>query len=185
MSRSSRLEWCLSRFQVKGWKGITQTIAVWKRAFLILLVPTSNPTNSSHAKRLARTLRRRNRRYFPLKNKENKSRRIPWTDWWASIPHLLPHFLPLEDCLVRCPNMWTTPVWKHKLNKCVSSWLETFDPSLIMGLLFFVLVPLQNSIDLSTTKIPSFKAFLSTLDNPKCFRLCSTDTIAVPSCRYA
>jgi len=72
-----------------------------------------------------------------------------------------------------------TPVYKHKWNQCISSWLETFDPSLIMGILSFGSVPFQDSIDLNSTKIPSFKAFLSTLDDPRCFRLSSTDTMLI------
>ena len=48
-----------------------------------------------------------------------------------------------------------------------------------MGILSFGSVPLQDSIDLNSTKIPSFKAFLSTLDDPRCFRLSSTDTMLI------
>ncbi len=48
-----------------------------------------------------------------------------------------------------------------------------------MGILSLDLVPYQDSINLSTTKIPSFKAFLLTLEEPKCFRLSSTDTMLI------
>ncbi|KAL3780854.1 hypothetical protein ACHAW5_002787 [Stephanodiscus triporus] len=90
------------------------------------------------------------------------------------------HVLPLYDCFIHRPEIWATQqAWKRKWNRCISNWLETFDPSLIMGVLSLDLGPPQDSIDLSTTKVPLFKAFLSTLDDPKCFRLSSNDTMLI------
>ncbi len=76
----SRLQWYVSRFRARTWIAISRDVAVWKGTFLFQRLPCSiSTTCSPRPKRLARTLRRRNRRYIPPANGRKTSRQIPRT----------------------------------------------------------------------------------------------------------
>jgi len=176
----SRLQWYVSRSRVRTWIAISQSVAVWKRTFFHPLPQQCSKECCNRSKQLKRTLRRRNRRYVPPANRKNIIRRVPRTDKWASLPRPMHHVIPLCDYFIRRPEIWATQqAWNQRWSKCISDWLETFDPSFVMGILSLDSGPPQDSINLSTTKIPFFKAFLSTLEDPKCFQLSSNEAMLI------
>ena len=103
------------------------------------------------------------------------------------------HVLLLYNCLVRCPNLlvrhnhnssfscelWEATVWSSLWSHNILVWIALFDPRLIMQLMVFDCTPHQADLKRTLLRLPKYKAYLSTLDNPKCLRLSSNKIMLI------
>jgi hypothetical protein len=58
-------------------------------------------------------------------------------------------------------------------------WIASFDPRLIMQLMFFDCTPHQDNLKRTLLRLPMYKAYLSTLNNPMCFCLSSNEIMLI------
>ncbi len=144
--------------------------------------------------RLPQQLWHRNRHYVPSHTRCGDQPQIKKKlDCWESLPPIMPHVLPLYNHLVHCPNLlihhnhnssfscelWEATVWSCLWSHNISVWIVLFDPLLIMQLMFFDCTPHQDNLRQTLPRLPMYKAYLSTLNNPKCYCLSSNKTMFI------
>ncbi len=155
----SRVLWYLQRVRVCTWKTISCSVHIWKAKIISTLCPDAScakqhkvpPRSILH---LPRQLWHCNLHYVPSQTRCGDHPQIKKKrDWWASLPPIMPHVLPLNYCLLLCPNLlvhhnhnssfscelWEATVWSLLWSHNISVWIALFDPHLIMQLKFFIL----------------------------------------------
>jgi hypothetical protein len=159
----SRVLWHLKRVQICTWKTISCSVHIWIAKILSTLRPDASrvkqhkvsPRSILHQ---LRQLQRRNHHYVSSQTRCGDQPRIKKKgDHWVPI---MPHVLPLYNCLVRSPNLlvhhnhnssfsrelWEARVWSRLWSHNILVWIAPFDPCLIMQLMFFDCTPHQDNL---------------------------------------